>query len=45
VIKGEKEILLHPNMAFLVYDQPFFDSDGYYIVNMSQIGDSKAYIY
>jgi len=45
VVKGEKEILLNPNMSFVVFQEPHFDEEGYWCVNLVQIADSDTYIF
>lgn len=45
VIKGEKEILLNPNMSFVVFKKPTREEDGYFYVDMVQRVDSDTYIF
>jgi len=45
VIQGEKEILLHPNMSFIVDQEPYFGEDGYWNISLLQISDSSTYIF
>ena len=45
VLKGEKEILLHPNMSLVVAKPATQESDGYWYVNMLQIADADTFIF
>jgi len=45
VIKGEKEILLHPNMSFIVTKTARLESDGYWYVDLLQTADADTFIF
>ena len=45
VMKGEKEILLHPNMSFVVITEATQHDDGYWYVSLVQIKDSDTFIF
>jgi len=46
VFKGEKEILLNPNMSFVVSPhKPQFNDEGYWCIHLFQVADGDTYIF